>query len=458
MTSIPLRLGTLGAYGFAVQRSGIRWLCDEGHDCRPGEVIAYCNIGLVPSGRSIRAWDPFVDEQRDFQVAFAPRIAGRLRKAADSSRGGFLDLQQFYQHWSHDYIIGHLEAPTGDRVADDGTDSLRLLFVAGRRTTELAEVRSGLLTGWHDRSRAWWGDGDDAPGTVLSMGICELAGVIRGERSAFLELFAAVPGPAHAIYNADDALVPCARVALEQMHRTTAEFDAIAADFAKTFASGSVIPSPGDWMFGAALLSALRHSPLTATHDTLTRTGLRRNLPVDAVILSLHAEPTVVLRHRRLGYAVNCHGFRIAQAGPGVREWLHTQFEPVSRTPDDIRCDLRELIDTVRARGDMRVLILNSMSTSGFEDVYTYAPFDRPMRDTLSSVRSKEMNLMLHDLARERDVSIVDVDTIAAELGAAAHLPDGVHASGPLQAEVREEILRLLAGHRVPGFFRAPVR
>ena len=456
--SIPLRLGTLGAYGFAVQRSGLRWLCDDGHECRPGEVIAYCNIGLLPTGRGLRAWDPFVEEQRDFQVAFAPRIGGRLRKAANSSRGGFLDLQQYYQHWSHDYVIGHLETSARDRLADDGAELLRLLFVAGRRVTELAEVRSGLLTGWHDRSRAWWGEGHDAPGTVLSMGICELAGVIRGERFAFLELFSAVPGPAHAIFNSDDALVPCARVALEQTRRTSGDFDAIAADFAKAFASGSVTPNPGDWMFGAALLSALRKSPLTATHDTLTRTGLRRNLPIDAVILSLHAEPAVILRHRRLGYAINCHGYRIAQAGPGVRQWLHTEFEPVSRSPYDIQRDLRELVDAARARSDMKVLILNCMSTSGFEDVYTYVPFDRPMRDTLSSVRSKEMNLMLHDLARERDVSIVDVDTIAAELGAAAHLPDGVHSSGPLQTEVREEILRLLASHRIPGWLPAPVR
>lgn len=452
MTSTPLRLGRLGAYGYAVQRSGIRWLCDDGHECRAGEVIAYCNIGLVPAGRPLRTWDPFVDEQRDFQVAFAPRVGGRLRKAQDSSRGGFLDLQQYYQHWSHDYVIGHVETPAGDRLADDGAESLRLLFVTGRRMTELAEVRSGLLTGWHDRSRAWWGEGSDAPGTLLSLGICELAGVIRGERFAFLELFGAVPGPAHAIHCSDDALVPCARVAIEQMRRTSAEFDAIASDFATTFAGGAVVPSPEDWMFGAALLSALRRSPLTSTQDTLTRTGLRRNLEVDAVILSLNSEATVILRHRRLGYAVNCHGFRIAQAGRGVREWLHTQFEPVKRTPDDIRRDLRELVDTLRARGDMKVLILNCMSTSGFEDVYTYAPFDRPMRDTLSSIRSKEMNLMLHDLARERGISIVDVDTITGELGGAAHLPDGVHSSGPMQAEVRSEILRILGGHRIPGF------
>jgi hypothetical protein len=92
------------------------------------------------------------------------------------------------------------------------------------------------------------------------------------------------------------------------------------------------------------------------------------------------------------------------------------------------------------------------MSTSGSETIYNYAPFDRPMGNTLLSIRRRELNLMLHDLARERDVAIVDLDAIAAEFGGNAHLPDGVHSSGALQAEVRGEILRILRARGVPGF------
>jgi hypothetical protein len=459
VTAIPLRMGSLTAPGFIVRRSGIRWLCEDGHLCRPGEVIAFCNIGLTPDGPPKPGPAPFADEARDFQIAFAPRVGGRLRKAANTSHGGFIDQHYYYLRWTPDFIIGHLEHPEGVQSVDGDTDGeVRLLMLAGRRTTELAEDRSGLLTGWHDRTRAWWGDGDGRRGTVLSLGICELLGVIRGERSAFTELFEAVPGPAQAVFVPDDALVPCAAIVSEQLNRTSAQSQALAEDFARSFGAGAATPTPGDWMFAGALLSALQRSPLTEQYEILTRTGLRQAGPPDAVILSLNAESPVILRHRRLGYALNCHAFRIADAGPALRTWLQTDFEPVKRTPDEIHRDYLELIDAVGARSGMKVLILNVMSTSGNEEIQSYAPFDRPMGDVLSSIRNKELNLMLHDLARQRDVSIIDVDAMAAALGEAAHLPDGVHNSGPMQAEVRREILRILRARGISGFAATPVR
>jgi hypothetical protein len=138
-----------------------------------------------------------------------------------------------------------------------------------------------------------------------------------------------------------------------------------------------------------------------------------------------------------------------------MRAWLRSYFVPVRRSADDIRRDYRELIDAVRARADVQFLILNAMSTSGYERIYSYAGFDRPMGNTLSSIHWKELNLMLHDLARERDVSIVDQDAIGAELGGRRHIPDGTHASGTMQAEVRAEILRILRARRLPGFATA---
>lgn len=51
---------------------------------------------------------------------------------------------------------------------------------------------------------------------------------------------------------------------------------------------------------------------------------------------------------------------------------------------------------------------------------------------------------MLHELADERGVSIIDIDSIAANLGGAVHLPDGVHQSGLMQAVIRAEIFACL--------------
>jgi hypothetical protein len=92
------------------------------------------------------------------------------------------------------------------------------------------------------------------------------------------------------------------------------------------------------------------------------------------------------------------------------------------------------------------------MSTSGQDDVHGYAAFDEPLGETLTSVHAQDMNLMLCDLAHAHDIAVVDADAIAAELGGAGNLRDGVHQSGAMQAETRAEILRILRTRGVPGF------
>jgi hypothetical protein len=104
---------------------------------------------------------------------------------------------------------------------------------------------------------------------------------------------------------------------------------------------------------------------------------------------------------------------------------------------DDIRRDYRRLIEAIGEQTGAKVFILNRMSTSGYEDIVSYAPFDAPMSETLENIAAKEMNLMLHDLAEECDAAIIDVDAVAAEIGGAEHLPDGIHHSATLQALLR---------------------
>ena len=454
MSLVPLRLGALSVPGFTVLRSGLRWLREEGERCRAGETIAYCNVGLQPLTALPPGALPLAEETRDFQIAIATRVGGTLHHAPEASQGGFLDQLVYFHAWTEDFVIGHVQCRPSERPPGYDADgqTVRLLMLAGRRATEIAEVRSGLNTGWHDRSRAWWGDGTGPMGTLLCLGICEQGGIVRGERHAFLEIFEAAPGPAHIVFQPDDVLVPSSPVLVEQMHRTAADARAIADDFSRSFAAGAVAPTPADWVFAGSLMSALLRSPFTDTCDVFDRGGLRRGGTIDAVLLSLNAEADVIRRHRRLGYALQTHAFRAAEAGAAVRHWLRTEFETVRRTPDDIRCEYGRLIDAARARSATQFLILNVISTSAYDNVDRYQAFDQPLGETLSSVRARELNLMLHDLARERDVAIVDVDAIAADLGVQLHAPDGIHCSGTLQAEVRGEILRVLRGRSVPGF------
>jgi hypothetical protein len=459
MSGIALRMGPLTADGYIIQRSGIRWLKQNGQYCRAGELIAYCNIGLVYSGTRGKEPPPFSDEGREFQVGFATKIGGRLCHSSGTSLGGFLDIHEFYQEWTPDFVLGQIEPDAREMIApEEDPKILQLFMFAGRRASPLAEVRTGLMCGWHNRSRVWSGEGLEPHGTLLSLGICEQVGVVRGEQSAFLEFLEGICGPAHIVHVPDHLVVPSACLLLEQMKRSAAQFEEIAADIAHSLNGLGTAPMPNDWLFVGSLLASLQQTTLGDGYDLLTRSGLSRTGPADAVLLSINSESSVILRHKRLGYSLTCHDYRFMEAEPAVRSWLRTAFERVKRTPEMIRLDLRDLVNAVREKAETEILIMNGMSTSGHEDVFNYSPFDRPMGDVLKTHYIKEMNLMLQDLSRECDLLIVDTDAIAADLGAEAHLPDGMHQSGPLQAEIRQEIIHLLAARGVPGFAPATVK
>jgi hypothetical protein len=462
---VPLRLGPLSAEEFAVSRSYLRWLCPDGHLCRPGEVIAWCNVGLFSNPKHRAAATPFPEEGWDFQVALAPRVGGRLRKARGVSRGGYFDLQHGHHPWAPETVIGHLEcageAPAGDPSA---AGRLRLLLLAGRRVTDAAEVRWGPLTGWHDRSRGWWADGEADFGTLLSLGTCEQLHVVRGEGGAFFEFFKAAPGPAQVVFTPDDVSVPRAAVLLSQLERTQEGREQISQDMADRFGAlacgagaGGGAVSAG-WIYAGALLKAVNRSPLVDEYNVLTPAGLRRTGPPSAVLLSLHSEQAPLLRHRRLGYLVSCHLFRANAGGALLFEWLRNEFELLRPTPDQIRSHYLTLIDALRARAGPHLLVLNMVTTTDIDDVFCYAHFEPPLGDTLPTVRARELNLMLYQVARERDISVVDVDALAADLGVRRHVPDGVHQSGRLQRAVRAQVLRILRERGVPGFGPPPPR
>ena len=259
------------------------------------------------------------------------------------------------------------------------------------------------------------------------------------------------PGPLHVIQFTDEAFVPSAGVLLSQLERSAAANADIADDMTRGLLGGGGAPRPEDLIFAGAALSRLTQCPFFETHDLLTRQGLQTSPPIEAVVLSIHSEPVRLLRHRRLGYLTCWHGFRLSDAGPAVREWVEGSFEIVTRTLSDVQNDLMMLRKALAARGVRHMLILNAMSSTGHEDIFSYSAFQGPLGDVLGSVRAMETNLMLHDLAAASDIQIVDVDAIAAELGAGAHLPDGLHQSGRFQAAVRAEILHIL-DHR--GLFK----
>ena len=454
MTRIPLRLGRLEASGMAIQRSGVRWLGDDGRRCRPGDVVAYCSISLTRLAKQANDRDPlaFQSEMRDFQIAFATRVGGHFHRAPRASRGGFLDQLPHFEAWDGATAIGEIEAEAGEAIEGDPGEA-RLMICAGRRATEIAEDRSGLLTGWHDRERACWGEDSSPMGGLLSLGICEQSGVFKGEGGAFSELFEAVRGPAQVIIVPDPALVPASRIIWERLDRTSEQMDAIARDMAMGLASRSSATSGPEWIFAGALINALSQSPTTDRLPVLTRAGLSIAGPPDAIVLSLNAEPRMLMRHRTLGYTLHIHLFRLHSAGPVMVDWVRRTFEPVRVSHEDIKRDLAAMADRLRQTSPrLRILVMNSVSSNGDEDIHSYTAFDKPLGDTLDGIDTQERNLVLQDVARDHDLLIVDTDAIAAELGGQRSIPDGLHQNGIMQAEIRAEVLRILRAEGVPGF------
>jgi hypothetical protein len=442
MTTIPLLAGPLAANGYTVRRSGISWLCNDGHLCRANEPVGYCNITVEPNPSLGRARRAFVDEL-ELQVILAPRLAGRLKIVDGDSLGGYLNVLGTYA-WEPEAVLAHLQPSEPDDVNTVKANEFRLLFVAGRRVTQLADQEFGLLPGWHNRTRAWWGEDAGELSSLLCLGICDVTGIVQGSRLAFVELFALSQAASHIVSVPARPLVPCAPILLEQLTRTAAQMEDIANDLGGALTAGNVTPTADDWLFAGSLLSALQQSPISDRNDFIMSGELQTSEPADAVLLSLHAEGQSILRHKKLGYSIHILRHHQAAAGPAIRAWIQGAFEPVQRHIDDIRRDYVALADAVAQKTGAYLLVANRMSTSGHEDISDYSPFSHPMAETLENIASKELNLMLHDVSSESEVAILDVDAIAAELGGGRHLPDGIHQSESLQTALRSEMLQLM--------------
>ncbi|MDE8349749.1 MAG: hypothetical protein POG74_09750 [Acidocella sp.] len=444
MNEIPLILGPLLVPGYVVKKSGIYWLYPDNYLCRKNQVVGFCNISLEAFPDAKGDTSPFAGEA-ELQVAFASPVAGHLRIDHETSFGGYLNFIGA-QIWDARTPIAYLTpaGATGDRPLKNPME-LNLLMLAGKLMTGLANYGTSLLPGWHSYMRAWWKGSASPPKTLLTLGICDAQGPVLGDHAAFLEFFEEADFACHLVIVPNELLVPCAPYLIEQFFRTEQDFNLIADDIRQNILHGPVTTTPEDYFFAGCLLTALQDSPVRRTFDIIAKDGYQKSLQPSYILLSSNAEPLQILRHKKLRYHIRIYPFRIEQAGaPACRAWLNQAFEIVPRTIADIKADYIRLLNAFRSHTNARLIILNQMSTSGREDLAFYMPFDAPMGNTLVHVAAKEMNLMLEELQTENDISVIDADAMAAEMGAAHHLPDGVHQSGLMQAQVRAEILRLM--------------
>ena len=436
---LPLCYMTVLPERMPLRHSSLRWTIPTGSHCRAGTVLAFCNLGLAWGVDSYLA--PLMHEARDLQLAFVLQHPGQVHYARDPAGGGQMD----HSVWAHEWVpyneFGQLETAT-----PPSGPLLRALIVAGRRVSELAEVRDGLLTGWHARKRAWWPDAHDPGIVVAALGSCEVTSIMYGERPGMLDLLDGAAGGSQLLVVPDIAAVPCARTTLEQMRRTEAERQAIAADMASGLLGIAGVLEPRDWLMAGAIQATLLASPLLEPCPMLLRSGLSLPAGPVAVVMSLHAEPVRVFRHRRLGYTLALYDYRLRDLGEGLRQWLVRAFEPVLRSPEDIRADFAALLAALRGGPVRRVLLANMFSSAISDDLPGYAGLDEPLSRTIGTVRAKETNLALASLATEEpNLAILDIDAMAAYLGALRAIPDGMHVAGELQSLVQQDIRSLLA-------------
>ena len=278
-----------------------------------------------------------------------------------------------------------------------------LFMIAGRRVTPVAEDHSGILTGWFDRTRACSLEAKGPVGTLLSLGICNLRNVIRGDRSGFLDIIKDVTG--QVVNVTDNLMVYNSRVINELLNRQPDDYEEILRDFAMNFSKGTVLPVAADWMFSGEFLRCLQFCPLKENFSVLTRKGVQSLAAPEAVLLSLDAETSPTIQHRRLKYTFSYQVYRRPQYPPAFRDWLQSNFELVKRKLNDIRADYVRLIKSIRARApSTQVLVVNMMSSSAEFALHRFADFDPPIGETSPGVRAQDLNLMLCDLAREHDV------------------------------------------------------
>jgi hypothetical protein len=438
----PLTYDSPNTGDWQLVRAGFRWLVPDGGPCLAGQPIAFANVACARNGEH---WSR--NEFRDFQVAFIPRVSGQVTWRRDLFGSGW-DTRL-----AQEIDFGDAE-PIGDihpSIMSENPGHLRLLWLAGRRAVEVGEARGGLLSGWHERVRGWWGEGEAPTETLLSIGTCVLGGLVLGDRRAFIELFGECPGPAHVVSYPDDVIVPSSAVLLQGLERTPAEVAQIAADVGSWMRSVSSdgVMEDGRWslaqdMFFVTQTLALlsRRSSVLDTYPIVGEGGVHILGPARTVVLSVDAEIAYHLRHKTLGYVIAVHTFRFPDMSPVLKHRLKTEFERLVRSPEDVERDLTALIDRITTATGAKIVLVNSIASHAF---------NRP-RSEHSGLGPLALNVVLADIAKKRPIAVVDVDAVAVDMGIKKHARDGIHMNGELEHEARRELVRTLRALGMRGF------
>jgi len=182
-----------------------------------------------------------------------------------------------------------------------------------------------------------------------------------------------------------------------------------------------------------------------------TPTGNER-FEKDVVVLSLG--PDLVrnaYRHRKLGFIVDPGGWWLNQNMGNVLSdltavsWFNKTFKKIGQISlEESKNTFTKLINETRERtGCDNIIVLNMLSLEPGDQTYNYQ-FTR----NAQVIRRKEFDLMLWDLSRDLDFSVVDIDKILKQLGVKEQV-DFAHWPLDRFEPVAKEVFRVMKEMRI---------
>jgi hypothetical protein len=171
----------------------------------------------------------------------------------------------------------------------------------------------------------------------------------------------------------------------------------------------------------------------------------------DAIILSILGETaTTLVKHNRAGFLF--YPSETDKWSHADRDWLKSDFARQDLL--DVvtsMSHLRQIVERVRERADVPILIYNVCSIIPGETVHSLQGLGE-----IYSTRCRRFNLGLAELSDEMGFSIVDVDSIIGRAGADNFKIDAMHLTPDGYRLVAEEVVRVLEDLGVTPMLQEP--
>lgn len=189
-------------------------------------------------------------------------------------------------------------------------------------------------------------------------------------------------------------------------------------------------------------------SPLFEPTFRIPEPGLEKvDFPKNVVVLSIAADAVrTVYRHKTHGYLVDPGGWWLDGSKKQMLEnldvvgWFREHFESLGRvTPELFYENYSTFLPILKERTGAEVLVFNVLTVEPANPTHNY----QLIRNAHTRHR-REMNLALFELAREHDLSVIDIDRVLKDVGIRDSQVDFAHYPPECYEPIAREVYRVL--------------